>query len=248
MLLLHKLLPLIVSPLGFVIGLLSLSMLLQRRWIGCMGILVLVVCSLPVINNTVWASLESSYPPQTVQFVSATDAIVVLSGMLGGVDADEQILTQYHDSIDRLFVGVELYHANKAPLLIFTGGQMPWSELPPEGEILSSKAVLMGVPRDNILLTHVASNTADEARVIRALMDQKSLESIILVTSSFHMPRALKIFEHAGIKAVPYATDFRSRSQTIWLDWIPSAEAFGNTSRGFREYLGRLYYLLKHRI
>ena len=140
MLLLPKLFLLILLSLGFVIGLFGMCLSLRRRWSSWLGTLVLFVCSMPATNKSVWASLESSYSPQNLPFVLVTDAIVGLSGMLGGLDSDRQRLRQFRDLTDRLVGRVDLYHANKGPILIFTRGETYWSELPSEDEILSIKA------------------------------------------------------------------------------------------------------------
>jgi uncharacterized SAM-binding protein YcdF (DUF218 family) len=53
------------------------------------------------------------------------------------------------------------------------------------------------------------------------------------------------LFDHAGINSVGYPTDFQANAATSWLDMIPSAEAFEETSSGLREYIGRMYYWLR---
>ena len=77
-------------------------------------------------------------------------------------------------------------------------------------------------------------------------MDDYGLESVILVTSSFHLPRARLLFERAGVRVHPYPVDFKATGRSKdWLSLIPSANAFMKTSSGLREYIGRIYYLLK---
>ena len=89
MLVLHKLLPLIVSPLGVVIGLLLLSVVLRRRGPSLFAIVILLVASLPLTADRIWTTLESDYPYQPIKSVENADAVVVLSGMLGGIETVE---------------------------------------------------------------------------------------------------------------------------------------------------------------
>ena len=42
---------------------------------------------------------------------------------------------------DRFFAGIDILKSGKARNLIFTRGKMPWSDIPPEGEILKAKAM-----------------------------------------------------------------------------------------------------------
>ena len=79
----------------------------------------------------------------------------------------------------------------------------------------------------------------------KKLLQQKGINHIILVTSSFHMPRSKLLFDNAGINNVAYSTDFQANGSISWLDMIPNAEAFEETSSGLREYIGRIYYWLR---
>ena len=241
-LVLHKLLPLIVSPLGLVVALVLLSFVFRRRWLAEAGLAVLLVCALPLTGDRLWGALEADYPYRSMESVANADAVVVLSGMLGGIETDEGVVPQWGDA-DRFMAGIDLLKAGKAPLIIFTRSQWPWLNLPPEGEILAKRALMMGVNSGQILLTGVVTNTADEADEVRSLMDLAGLETVILVTSSFHMPRAKMLFDRAGITSVAYSTDFRSSGgHSDWMSLVPSAGGFNKTSKAVRELIGRLYY------
>lgn len=245
MIYLHKLLPLIVSPLGLLISLMLLALLLKRQWPVYLGLVILLVCAFPLTARSIWVGLESEYQYQPPTTLPKTDAVLVLSGMLGGFETEDGYVTEWGDP-DRFFVGVQLVKLGKADRLIFTRGQMPWSESPPEGEMLKQKALEMGVSPDQILLTSIVSNTAEESLAVKDLMAKYGLTKIILVTSSFHLPRAKLLFDKAGVDTYPYPTDFKAASRDVtWLHFIPSADAFKATSNGIREYIGRFYYWLK---
>ena len=105
--------------------------------------------------------------------------MVVLSGMLGMFETEYGHVAEWGGAADRFFAGIDLIQAGKADKLIFTRGQMPWSDGPPEGEVLRLKALNMGVPEANILLTGKAANTADEAIQVKTLLQQEGLNHII---------------------------------------------------------------------
>ena len=245
MIYLHKLLPLIVSPLGLLISLMLLALLLRRQWPMYWALLILLVCSFPLTARSIWVGLESEYQYQPPTTLPKADAVLVLSGMLGGFETQDGYVTEWGDP-DRFFVGLQLVKLGKADRLIFTRGQMPWSDSPPEGEMLKQKALEMGISSDQILLTSIVSNTAEESLAVKELMAEHGLTKIILVTSSFHLPRAKLLFDKAGVDTYPYPTDFKAASREVtWLHFIPSADAFRDTSNGIREYIGRFYYWLK---
>jgi len=242
-LVLHKLLPLVVSPLGLVVLLISLSVILRRRGPALIGLIMLLVCSLPMTADQLWETLEADYPHRSIESAENADAVVVLSGMLGWYETEDSALPQWGEATDRLFAGVDLLNAGKAPLIIFTRGQVPWDKRPPEGEQLAKRAIAMGIEERQILLTGIATNTADEANVVKALVDLGGIDRIILVTSAFHMSRAKMLFDRAGIESVPYPTDFRSSGgRSDWMNFMPSAGGLHKTSEAVRQLIGRLYY------
>ena len=60
------------------------------------------------------------------------------------------------------------------------------------------------------------------------------------------MKRAKKLFEKQGLLVEAFPVDFKSLGYEInWTFFFPSAHGFNETSKGIREYLGRLYYYLK---
>jgi uncharacterized SAM-binding protein YcdF (DUF218 family) len=243
MLFLHKFLPLIVSPLGLVVFFLLISILVQRRGPAVVGLLVLLVSALPLTADRLWEALEADYPYRPIESVEPADAVVVLSGGFEWLHTEDGVVYQWSDSSTRFFTGLDLLEARKAPLIIFTRGQNPWTNLPPVGDQLAKRAVTTGIQEDQILLTGTVTNTADEADEVRSLMDFVGMKRVILVTSSYHMPRAVMLFDRAGVETVPYPTDFRhGGGPTDWRDWVPSAGGLHKTSEGVRELIGRLYY------
>ena len=165
--------------------------------------------------------------------------------MLDGLKAEEEWVTQWNDT-DRFFAGLQVLEAGKAELIIFTRGKISWMELPPEGERLKALAIQMGVDSDQILLTEIVENTADEAQAVLELTKIHGISSVILVTSSFHLPRAQLVFNQAGVVNEAYPADFKFLYRPyVWLSFLPNAEAFFWTSSGIREYIGRLYYWIR---
>ena len=189
MIYLHKFLPLIFSPLGLVCLLLLIGLWWRQiKWIA-LALVFLLIFSLPLTSFLIWKSLEAEHPYKPVEALKKHQAVVVLSGILDGFKAEKEWVTQWNDT-DRFFAGLQVLEAGKAELIIFTRGKIPWMDLPPEGERLKALAIQMGVDSDRILLTEIVENTADEARAVLELTKAHGISSVILVTSSFHLPRA----------------------------------------------------------
>ena len=246
MIYLHKILPLIFSPLMFVIGLIILGIIFNLRKFSLIGIIILIFSSLPIISNKFIAYLEKDYEPIEISEIENVDAIVVLSGMIKVIGDEENLKYEFTESVDRFFAGLDLFNNNNAPILILTRGKMPWSIGIAEGEYLKELAIKFGVPEENIILTDEVQNTDQEAKAVKNLLANDN-SRIILVTSAFHMPRAEKVFKAANINLIPFPVDFQnSKSKTTMMDFIPSAASLFDTSHFIREMIGRLYYNLKY--
>lgn len=245
MIFLHKFVPLLISPLFLIIILILLGIFFKSKKLSLSGILILVLCSLPIVSKKLINYLEKDYLLQDIDSVNKADAIVVLSGMLRTIKTENGYKYEFNESVDRIFAGINLYKNNKASKLILTRGKLPWSLGKPEGEYLKDLSIKNGISESNILLTNNVQNTEQEAKSIKKLLDKN--DKIILVTSAFHMPRAKKVFEAAEIDTVTFAVDFRGKSNnTTFLDFIPSAGSLGSTSLFFKEMIGRIYYSLKY--
>ena len=246
MIYLHKILPLIASPLFLIIFLIILGIFFKSKKTSLFGIFILVLCSLPIISSKLTSYLEKDYVLQDISAIDKADAIVVLSGMVNTIKVDNKFKYEFGTAVDRILSGVDLIKDNKAPLLILTRGQLPWSKGIPEGEYLKDFAIKLGVPEESILLTVNVQNTDQEAKSVKELLNSNDAK-VILVTSAFHMPRSKKVFEASNIIVIPFAVDFKSSNiKFTYIHLIPSAGSLNATSFAVRELIGRLYYNLKY--
>ena len=245
MIYLHKILPLIFSPLFFIMGLIIWGSIIGSKKISIIGIVILIFCSLPIISNKATVYLQKDYSLQETSSINKADAIVVLSGMVSAIKTGNKFKYEFGGGVDRILSGMDLFKDNKAPLLILTRGKLPWQLGIPEGEYLKEFAIKFGIPEKSILLTDNVQNTDEEAKSVKRLLKKNDTE-IILVTSAFHMPRAKKIFEAANIKVIPFAVDFSSSGKITLMDFIPSASGLNVTSNFVKRMIGRAYYSLKY--
>ncbi len=242
--LLNKILPILVLPLGFTLLCLLAGLVFRKRLLLWYAALVLWAFSMPVVSNGLMRFVEGGTVRIPVSGVGKADALVVLSGMIRQVDGAP--LGEWGDAVDRFEAGIDLFKAGKAPVIVFTRGQMPWQpDAVPEGELLAKRAVLLGVPNAAIRLTVKVGNTAEEAVAARKLLGDR--KKIILVTSAFHTRRALLLFEQAGFEVQPFRVDYQvdDTSDLTVLRFLPSAEALSQSEKALREMLGWLYYSLK---
>lgn len=249
---LNKLLPLLALPTGLLLLLLAVALLLRRRWPVWLALGLFWLGSTPWVSDHLVRLCEGYAIRQPASMAAKADAIVVLSGSLTLAPGPASII-EWNDG-DRFWGGIELYRAGKAPWLVFTGGWVPWQpELAPEGEVLKVWAKSQGVPDSAIQVTGKVTNTAEEAAAVATLLPQLPSiggtrpRTILLVTSAFHMPRAQRLFQQAGLQVLPYPVDFKVSAGESFnaMKLLPSADAWRLTEMAWRELLGRAYYTVR---
>ncbi|HEC06231.1 MAG TPA: YdcF family protein, partial [Thiolapillus brandeum] len=211
--LLTKLLPLFVYPLGLslVLVLMALLLLWQDRKRAAKVLLAVVavilwVSSTPRFSNWIAGTLERDYQPLSADALPNAGAIVLLGGMTHGIvpgtgNAD------LSGEVDRLLYAASLYKAGRAPLLLLAGGNAKGYE--PEAVSMRKVLVTLGVPRKAMLLEARSRNTRQNAKYAAQILRQRGISRIILVTSAYHMGRALFEFQQQGLEEYPAATDYQ---------------------------------------
>lgn len=251
---LTKVLPLLLMPLSVCVMMLLLALFLhftgkRRTSVFCLTAAVIVLwgSSLPVVADRLLWSLERQHPPVPVADIPVSDCLLVLGGALG-VLQHPRVDVELTDAADRVYQAAKLYRLGKARSLIVAAGNQPWSSRQvPEAVLIRDLLVEWGVPRDVIGLDSVSRNTRENAINSLALVRAADCRSNLLVTSAWHMPRALAAFEKAGLKMFPVSVDVRMVSQTgaEWSRFIPRADVLAATSDALHEWMGIWVYRWK---
>ena len=257
MYILNKIIGWTISPVGIALVLLvasAVALALRRAkvarilTIGTLGWLWL--WSTPMMSRWIGASLEADYlvegrVPRVESFPTA-DAIVLLGGSMG-IDTNLSDYAEMWTSADRVWQAARLYKAAKAPKIIITS---PSCEM-------STKGLLMdfGIPTNSIVVLTEPRNTEQEAKCVAKsfIANQQrtangSKPKVLLVTSAWHMRRAMLMFEKYApdVEAIPAPADFensmiKDRPFSI-LELLPDHNAFFLNSVTFHEWLGYFGY------
>ena len=254
-----KALPPLIYPVGLVSLLIILALFLGRRTGLRQAALILALLVLTLGGNR-WVamglarSLERRYLPPTP--MPNAQAIVVLGGGTESPDSPRPI-TEINSGGDRVLYAAWLYMQGKAPVILASGGTLDW-ELRQTTSAQNMQAFLqmIGVPAEDILTQPESRNTYEDALYSAQLLKDKGIRRILLVTSAWHMPRSVRLFQAQGLEVVPAPTDFNVtdagwkeltsldvRVQILGL--LPSADNLGLTTRMLKEYLGMLVYDLQ---
>lgn len=246
---LSKTLGLLTHPLVLCL-LLLVAAVIWRRMARVASALVLLAglllysLSTPFVADLLIRPLEQPYAnPQTPARV---DCILVLGGATCMASArDGQV--ELGGAGDRLVQGVLLTRRFPKARLLLSGGE---SSLTPTGlreaPALARLARQLGVAPGRIMVEERSRNTRENAVEVKPMLGKLQGGSVLLVTSGFHMTRALGCFHRVGLKPTPYAVDFRSRAAgRDPLIFAPSTEALDNSRTAIREYVGLVAYRLR---
>ncbi len=248
----HRLLPVFLLPTGIIFIFLFIG-LARRRWkFIWAAAVVFFISSMTATGSALVDFLERGQQRSNAESVALADAIVVLSSGRATAPGPAAV-SEWHDP-DRYFAGLELFAAGRAPVLVFTGGDVK-GQRPgvTEGKILADYARKSGIPDSSVAVSGLALNTEEEARGVQKLLNARLKDSsataprkprIILVSSAFHLPRAQTLFERAGMSVTAFPVDFlgSSRGSISPHSIIPSAGGLRETEFAIRELYGRLFY------
>jgi SanA protein len=115
---------------------------------------------------------------------------------------------------DRVETAVQLYNNGKVEKLLMSGDNTVVEYNEPES--MRQFALSLGVPDEAIVLDYAGRRTYDTCYRAKAIF---GVESAILVTQDFHLPRALYLCNHLGVEAVGVEAnnfDYRKISRLIW--------------------------------
>jgi uncharacterized SAM-binding protein YcdF (DUF218 family) len=256
---LSKLIPLFIYPLGTISLLLLVALVLwwiKSKWTPvpiALALIILFLSSNAWTSHWIVQSLEWQNIPKTE--LPNADAIVVLGGGTRS-QAYPRPDVDFSDAGDRVWYGASLYRAGKAPKIIVSGGRIDWRGAgKPESEDLTKLLIAMGVPSTDVIPEGESLNTHENAVNVQKILQQENFKTILLVTSAMHMPRALAIFQHLGIKAIAAPTDYRisqleidepnRQTESAIISFLPDEERFIHTTQAIREYIGLIVYKLR---
>ncbi len=248
---LSKTLGVMMLPTNFLLGLglVGALLLLTRkarlgRRLMAVSLVSLAFCGFSPFGSLLMYALESRFPAWDASR-GAPDGIVVLGGP---IDAD---LSVAHDTPvirsapDRIVAAAMLARRYPNIRIVFSGGSPNLiSNDAREADYAGLVFEGLGIDRARLIMERRSRNTLENALFSKELAAPKPGERWLLVTSAFHMPRAVGLFRKAGFAVEPYPVDWRVG--TTLRDALSLSEVagsgFGATDAAVREWMGLVAY------
>jgi uncharacterized SAM-binding protein YcdF (DUF218 family) len=141
--------------------------------------------------------------------------------------------------LNRLATGIALVQRNPRALLVLTGnGAGPV----PEAVIMEHFARELGVPAARIIVEDKSMNTRDHPVYLRPILKD---EKFVVVTSAYHMRRALRNFEANGLYGIPAPTDYMRKKGLDGEGLIVRGENFAAMDRWMTEAYSTTWNLIR---
>ena len=188
--------------------------------------------------------LEAAYPALLVAPRDEVAAVVVLTGGESWAPGRPATSTLSEASLARLVEGIRVWRLlnGNAPLVFIGGVGTPGR--PAEAPLVARAAQALGVPRESIAWESSSRNTYENALAVKELLGD---QPFVLVTSAFHMPRAMWAFRKLGMDPVPAPCGQEYRGAYTAYDYIPQAVNLWHAAHALREYLAILWYRIRYR-
>jgi uncharacterized SAM-binding protein YcdF (DUF218 family) len=170
------------------------------------------------------------------------DAIVVLGGGITPAAPPFLMEPDLADAADRVWYAAQLYHRGVARRIIVSGGSFVEQRGGPatsEAEAMRRFLIDLGVPLEVIVSEGNSLNTRENIRNVRQMVGDAR---VALITSAFHMPRALRIARQGNLNVGAFPTDWRlpAEARPPWENWVPSVAAMAWSSISLREHIALL--------
>ncbi|WP_346837209.1 YdcF family protein [Microbulbifer sp. SAOS-129_SWC] len=206
--------------------------------VAILSFAALWICATPAFSA--WLGQQLGRAPR--QSEAVPQAVVILGG---GRYRDEKTGNERLSaaSLERVIAAAQQAPA-QLPLLV-AGGRVYHGEQAPEADLMAD-LLQKNFQRAVTWRENCSRTTAENAVNTAALLHDSGVESVILVTHWWHMPRAADLFARAGLQVQPLpvgsANELLPRAQGGLLRWLPSAAAMLRTQVYWRELLARAWY------
>ncbi|HWU68684.1 MAG TPA: YdcF family protein [Stenotrophobium sp.] len=225
-------------------------LLLRQRPRLARGLLIWVVAVQLAVYVTplpdwVLRPLENRFPQPTLK--QPVDGIIVLGGALDIAVSRDRGVAELASTGDRLTALVALARRYPQAKLVFSSGSPKLTGTGySEADYVPGFVQSLGLDPRRLILESRSRNTWENAVFSKALVKPRAGERWLLVTSAWHMPRAVGCFRAAGWPVIAYPVDYMSALTTPEQGFFPEWRLL-KLELGLKEWVGLVAYHLMGR-
>jgi uncharacterized SAM-binding protein YcdF (DUF218 family) len=206
-----------------------------------LSLIIIVVTALGPVGNMMLTPLEQCYADGNYPSGSL-DGIIILGGSYDSVSHGYLSTIVLEEDTEPMAVVPDLARRYPEAKIVFSGGTDPSSPVN-EALIVKDFFISFGIAPERIVVEGHSQTTHENAQFTANLIHPSLTSRWLLVTSAYHMPRAMGAFRKAGFDVMAFPVGFRTHG---WRNmWWPEAEAADNLRRvdiAAHEWIGLSYY------
>ncbi len=212
-----------------------------RRVLGIAVAGLLVLACLPV-GEWLLYPLEARFDTNPTLPASIA-GIIVLGGAEDPVSTAAWDQVEVNGSAERFLASIALARRYPEAKVIFTSGSGSVLDQRHKGAVVAKRLYAeQGLDASRLVLESNSRNTVENAVMSKALVNPRTGEAWVLVTSAFHMPRSIGIFCRIGWPVIAYPVDHRTLRGAL-MRWSASLSGnLENLSVGIKEWIGLAAY------
>jgi uncharacterized SAM-binding protein YcdF (DUF218 family) len=244
------------QPSCFLLLLFALGLWLYWRGRTRFGIRIVVAAvllyaagGLSPLPNAMMLALEQQYSRPAMEELTEVAGVIVLGGAIDTLVSSTREEIALNEAGERLTETSALAWRFPAARIVFSGGDGALRYTSTSEAIVAKRFFTrIGIDPERILLEGKSRTTSENAAFTKALVNPGPGERWLLVTSAFHMPRAMACFKAAGFDLTPWPVDFRTRGLEDLMRF-PSQPSDGwrRLDLAVKEWIGLLAYRLAGR-
>ncbi|WP_417694551.1 YdcF family protein [Roseibium sp.] len=221
------------------------------RWLAGLALALLLFIGLSPAANWLMAPLEQRFPlPELTALPENIAGIIVLGGAMDTSASEGRRDVALNEAAERMMIVPYLSRLFPQAVIVHSGGQ---GDLVP-GDVSEADGARrlfrdFGIDDARVLLEGASRNTHENAVFTKRLIEGCSDGNWLLVTSAYHMPRAMGVFRQAGHeRLIAYPVDYRviaEGGESYLFSGVSSGLLRFDTA--FREWLGLTVYWLTGR-
>lgn len=213
-----------------------------------------------VAATILFLTLYSSLGTVLLQFLEARIAraelppggpacVIVLGGSFEAEVIAARGEIEMNQAGDRFVEALRLAERYPQARIVVSGGDGSFSGTYEGDAAVSARFFAgFGVPASRLLQETTSRTTFENVRNTKALLEEGGYADCLLVTSAFHMPRAVGLFRKAGINVLPWPTDYRTSGVArLAFDFTQPSSNAQIATTAMREWIGLFAYYLTGR-
>ena len=212
-----KIIGFFVVPSNFILTLAVCGLLLWQtrfsrfgRRIVIASIILLLIAGATPLGTALLLLLENRFQPWDSSRGAPT-GIIVLGGIINPEISVQRDDISLGEASERIIAAVELYRRYPNVRIVFAGGSANVVfRGPSESEFAARLLENLGIPREHIEVESGSRNTRENAVNTMQLVTPKPGERWLLITSAYHMPRAIGLFRKVGFPVEAYPVDWQT--------------------------------------